>query len=185
MLRFVLPDFIHRDDVRMIEARRRRRFVAKALHGFRGRQFAREDHLHRHLAPEAELPRAIHHAHATARNLFEQFVIAEAAHLPRIEQIAVGRRERVGVAAETHQALRALPKRRARRDRRAAQRAACHRGTWVSVWHRRWKSRHHFSHPKVAFHYTRATTPSRYAISSSTSSGDATVCAISSRSSSP
>jgi hypothetical protein len=92
MLRLVFADFVNRHDVRMIEARRRGGFVAKALHRLGRGKFAGKNHFNRHLAMETDLACAIDHSHPTARNFLEQLVIAKAAHLERAEQIIRRRR---------------------------------------------------------------------------------------------
>ena len=73
------PDFMDRDDVRMVQHRRRRGLGAKTLHERLGRELAGEDHLHRHEAIQADLPGFVHHPHAAAGDLFEQLVIAKGA----------------------------------------------------------------------------------------------------------
>ena len=65
----------------MVEVGRRLRFVLEALHVQRRRQLAGQDHLQRHDAVEADLPRLEHDAHAAARDLLQDLVVAEVAHV--------------------------------------------------------------------------------------------------------
>ena len=61
----------------MLEPRRRLGLGAKPPLRLRAREISRGQHLHRDDPPEPPLPRAINHAHAAARDLVEQFVVAE------------------------------------------------------------------------------------------------------------
>ena len=84
VLRLVLPDFVNRHDIRMMQIRRGVRFVLKQPQRRFPRQFAGQNHLHRHFALQADLPCAINHSHSAARDLLAQFVIAKAADLRRV-----------------------------------------------------------------------------------------------------
>ena len=75
----VLSNFMDGDDVRMAEPRRCCRLGLEPGDGRVASQHAMQDHLHRHIAAQAHLPRQIHNPHAAARDLFEQFVIAQTA----------------------------------------------------------------------------------------------------------
>jgi hypothetical protein len=68
---------VNRDNVRVLEHRRRGGFAAKALDKLLGRELAGENHLHRHDAVQTGLPRTIDNAHAAAGDFFQQFVIPE------------------------------------------------------------------------------------------------------------
>ena len=72
-------DFVNGDDVRVLQAGRRRSFRAESLHKLRTGERTKQQHFHRHDAIQAQMPRAINNAHAAPRDFFEQFVIAERA----------------------------------------------------------------------------------------------------------
>ena len=77
MLAVVDAHVVNGDDVRVLEERRGRDLAPEPLNDLLARELPGQNHLQRHNAPEAELPRAIDHAHPPAGNLFEKFVIAE------------------------------------------------------------------------------------------------------------
>ena len=77
VLAFVDAHFVNRDDVRMLQNGGGGGLGPETLHEFLARQRSGQDHLHRDDAPETPLPRLINDAHAAARNLFQQFVVAE------------------------------------------------------------------------------------------------------------
>ena len=79
MLAVVFADFIDRNDRGMIQASRRFSFDMKALHGSGGGELTRQNHFQRDGSIQAHLPRPEDHAHAAARNLFDQFVVTEIA----------------------------------------------------------------------------------------------------------
>ena len=78
-LPLVGADFVDGDDVRVLQAGRRRRFRTESLRQFLARLFPEQEHLHRNDAVEALLPRFEDDTHPAARDFFEQFVIAEGA----------------------------------------------------------------------------------------------------------
>ena len=82
VLPLLLADFVDGDDVRMFEPRRRRRFRTKPFHVFRPSERAITHQLYRDYAVEAGLPRAEDDAHPAAGDLFQQFVVADAAKDP-------------------------------------------------------------------------------------------------------
>ena len=90
MLPFVCADFVDGDDVRMLQLRRRFRLGAKPAHLRVARQPSGQNHFHRHDAVEIHLPRLPDHAHAAARDLLQQFVIA------KVTNARTGRRRRFG-----------------------------------------------------------------------------------------
>ena len=61
----------------MVQVGRRLGFALKALHVLRGGQFSGQDHLERDDAAQADLAGPVNYAHAAARDLFQQFVIAD------------------------------------------------------------------------------------------------------------
>ena len=73
----VLAHLVDRHDVRMIQARRRLRLGTEASVIRTRRPLAAKQHFDRHNASQAQLPCAVHDAHATAANLLDQFVVAE------------------------------------------------------------------------------------------------------------
>jgi hypothetical protein len=73
----MFANLVNRNNVRMIQPRRRARLDLKALHQCGAGEFTPGNHLQRHHAVQADLPRSIHHTHAAARNLGAEFVIAE------------------------------------------------------------------------------------------------------------
>jgi hypothetical protein len=79
MLAFVLPDFVNSYYVGMLQARRCFRLRAKPLQELIAGKLAEEKHLHRNYSVEAYLTRAVHHAHPSSRNFFQELVIAKAA----------------------------------------------------------------------------------------------------------
>jgi hypothetical protein len=76
-LPFVLAYLVDGDDVLVLDLGRRLRLGAEALYLGGGRQPARRDHLQGDNAVEADLPRLVDDAHAAARDLREQFIVAE------------------------------------------------------------------------------------------------------------
>ena len=77
MLAVVLADFVDRDDIRVIESGGRFGFRVKSLYqGGRG-QLAGENHFERDRPIKANLPRAVDHAHPTAVDFLDQFIVAE------------------------------------------------------------------------------------------------------------
>src|SRR6266404_1741720 len=77
LLPFVLPDLVNGDYMGMLKAGDRLRLGAKALHKFVTRELAKEQHLHRDDAVQADLPLLVHNAHPSARNFLEQFVVSK------------------------------------------------------------------------------------------------------------
>ena len=71
-------DFVDGDDVRMIELRRKFSLGEKSFARGLAGKLTGENHLHRDLAPQARLPRAIDHAHRAAAKFLAQFVATEA-----------------------------------------------------------------------------------------------------------
>src|SRR5439155_17084897 len=78
-----LADFVNRNDAWIVQLRGSFRFHAKALHVRFCRPVSETNHFERHNPVETFLPRAIHHALATASDFFEQFVVAEIFQHPR------------------------------------------------------------------------------------------------------
>jgi hypothetical protein len=78
MLAVVNTHVVNGNDVRVLEERRSRDLAPEPLNDLFARELPGQNHLQSDDAPETELPRAIHHAHPAAGDLFEQFVIAEA-----------------------------------------------------------------------------------------------------------
>jgi hypothetical protein len=77
VLALVLADFVDADDIRMTQAGSRLGFGPKALQLGFTRQLPGQNHLHRDDSVQAYLPRFENHAHAAARNFFQEFVVAE------------------------------------------------------------------------------------------------------------
>lgn len=77
MLPLVFTGLINRYDTWMAQIRSRLRLAAKAQNLLLAGELARQDELERNHAVEAPLPRLIDHAHTSARNLLQQFVVAE------------------------------------------------------------------------------------------------------------
>ena len=70
-------DFVDCHDVRMLHARGVLRLAMEALHEIRRRPRARGEDLHRDLAIETDLARAIDDAHAAFADEFDELVVAE------------------------------------------------------------------------------------------------------------
>jgi hypothetical protein len=84
ILPFIPPELIHRDDVRMHQARRCFGLPPEAFQEVRRLGVHRGKNLQRHHPIETELARAIHRAHAAARDQLQDFIITKppsAAHL--------------------------------------------------------------------------------------------------------
>ena len=79
MLALVLADLEDRHDARMVEVGRRLGLDVEPPHVGLGRELAGKDHLECDRPVQADLPRPVHHAHAAACDLLDQFVIAEIA----------------------------------------------------------------------------------------------------------
>ena len=75
----MLRDFENRDDAGMIQIRRRFGLGVKPFDIVFAGQLPGQDHLQRDDAVQADLPSFVDHAHPAAGDLFQQFVIAEAA----------------------------------------------------------------------------------------------------------
>jgi len=90
----VFADFVDPYDVRMLQAGRGSRLGLEAEDGVLARELRRQDHLHRHGAIQADLPRPEHDAHAAARDLLEQFVVAEVGHASEVFRLPEDRRIR-------------------------------------------------------------------------------------------
>ena len=84
-----LADLENADDAGVPQPRRGTGFLIEAAHGIGRGKLGREDHLHRHLPAEINLPRTIDHAHPAAAQLGEQLVAAEAAweRWPRVRRL--------------------------------------------------------------------------------------------------
>ncbi len=117
----LLANVVDGHDTRMLHARGGRGLGAKARLRLGARKLSAAQHLHRHLPREPPLPRAIDDAHAAARDLAAQFVIAE--HEPRLLGIVIGRILLDRLKAHTPQAPRTVPGRRPGRQRDVARRA--------------------------------------------------------------
>jgi hypothetical protein len=74
----ILADVVDGDDVGVVEVARGRRLDVEALQGVGRPRQAAQDHLEGDLAVDAHLPGPVDDAHAAARDLAEQLVIAEA-----------------------------------------------------------------------------------------------------------
>src|SRR5207248_9580984 len=72
-----LADFVNRNDLRMLETRRRLGLVTKTPYVRCARPLAETDHFERDSSVEAFLARAIHYALSAAPDLFDQLVIAK------------------------------------------------------------------------------------------------------------
>ena len=81
MLALVFANFVDGNDVRMIDSSRRLGFNVESLNDGGRSQVAPCDHLYGHDPIKAELPGLEDRAHPAARNFFQQFVVAEIAHL--------------------------------------------------------------------------------------------------------
>ncbi len=68
MLRLAFSDFVNGHDVWMVQIRGGMGFVLKKPERFFSSQLAGKDHLHRHLALQADLPRPIDHSHPAPRD---------------------------------------------------------------------------------------------------------------------
>jgi hypothetical protein len=73
----LLADLVDGHDVGVFQAGGVFRLGAEALHRVFGCQLAREDHLERHDAVKALLPRLVDHAHAAAGDLLQQVVASK------------------------------------------------------------------------------------------------------------
>src|SRR5207247_106781 len=78
VMAILLEDVVDADDVWVFEPRKGYGFVAKTLDCRGAGDRAGEDRFHGDDAIEADLPRAIDHAHSAAPDFFEQFVVANA-----------------------------------------------------------------------------------------------------------
>ena len=74
---FVFADFVDRDDVRMVEARRGGGLGVETLDEILRCELALRDHLEGDFAIQAQLPRAPDDAHAAARDFFKQFIMTQ------------------------------------------------------------------------------------------------------------
>ena len=187
MLAVVLPDFVNRDDVRVIKMGGGLRLGLKALPlGFAGK-LAGADHLERHDAVKGAVTRAINHAHAAACDEFQQFVISErAALLPggqaRFRASLLFQRGRLQHGFQ--QTLRTQPQGRRGRQRAFALGAMSGWFHWLAATAAPSETGRHFVTTRFSCHGAGIFHPSfkaasRCRTSSSISSGDATVCAIS------
>src|SRR5207249_9058529 len=77
VLPIVFADFLNGNDVLMVKLRRSLGFDLESSHECRIGELTVQQHLHRDKAIEAELSRAIDHAHSASANFFQQFVITE------------------------------------------------------------------------------------------------------------
>ena len=118
-LAFHFAYFVDTDDVRMLETRRCLRFGTEPFDGRPAGELAGQDHLECHLTVEVGLASAIDHAHSTARDFSQEFVIAK----------GTGKQFRPGSVRLTHprtlqghlhQTLRAVAGKDIRRELRAA-----------------------------------------------------------------
>jgi hypothetical protein len=82
-------DGMHLDDVRVIQAGRRLRFVVKALQVPRVYQGGKGQHFQGHAPPQRHLLRLVHHSHAALADLAQDAEIAQ-----RFAQRRDGRRGR-------------------------------------------------------------------------------------------
>ena len=85
MVSALFADFVNSHDVRMPQRGDHLRFIAKPPHKIRAGKRAVQKHFQRDDAVQAQLPRPINHAHAAARNLFQQVVIAQPQQHPLIQ----------------------------------------------------------------------------------------------------
>ena len=72
-----LANLVDGDDVRVLELGDGLGFTAEPLERRLSRELAEQHHLDRHAAIQADLPGAVHHAHAAVGDLVQQFVVAE------------------------------------------------------------------------------------------------------------
>ena len=79
MLGFVFPHFVNGHDIRVLQLSDGRGLGAEALHVRRAGELPSQDHLYRDGAVQTYLPRPVNHAHATAGDFLQQFVVAEVA----------------------------------------------------------------------------------------------------------
>ena len=94
---------VQRDDVRMIQLRGCGDLRLEPQPRLGRRQVAGLNHLQRHDAVQADLPRAINHPHAASRQLGENLVVAEEAGAqPARNRGLVGRRGGVRLVAHRH-----------------------------------------------------------------------------------
>ena len=73
----VRPDVVHRDDVRMVQARRRAGFLSEASQPVRVAHVARRQDLQRDVAVQARVVRPVHLTHAPTRDQVVDLVRAE------------------------------------------------------------------------------------------------------------
>jgi hypothetical protein len=83
-IRFMLPDFINWDDVRMIQLGGSLCFAAKSGQGRRRRQFPDPNHFHRDNPIQRDLAGPIHNSHSAASDLFQDFVPFQAQFAPGV-----------------------------------------------------------------------------------------------------
>src|SRR5688572_23365047 len=79
MVPIKLAGLVNANDIRVLQVCGGLRFAAEAEHLLFAGKLPRQDHLQRDDAVEADLSRAIDHAHPAAGYFFQQFVIAESA----------------------------------------------------------------------------------------------------------
>ena len=118
-LAFRLAHFVDTDDVRMLETRRCLRLRTEPFDRRPAGELTGQDHLERHLTVEIGLVSAIDHAHSTARDLSQEFVIAKGTG-KQFRRGSVRLAHRRGLQRHLHQTLRAVAGKDLRRERRAA-----------------------------------------------------------------
>ena len=79
VLPFPKSDLVNSHDIRMLQTGRGRGLSAKPLYSLRARQLPEQQHFESDEPVQAHLSGLIHHAHATPRDFFNQFVVTELA----------------------------------------------------------------------------------------------------------
>src|SRR5205823_896365 len=75
-----LTDFVNRNDLRMLQARGRFRFVPETFKMWRARPVAETDHFQRDRSIQAFLPGSVNHALSAASDLLQQLIVAKLRH---------------------------------------------------------------------------------------------------------
>src|SRR5437899_4232877 len=122
LLAVMHADFVNRYDVRMLQSSRSRGFNSKTPDVFRIRVRPQQKHLHRDDASETHLAGLVNNAHAAARDLLQQLVIAEPSRQrsERVSLLAFQTGFLLGLERTIERTMRAKTFGRARRKFRSA-----------------------------------------------------------------
>src|SRR5262245_24967636 len=77
VMTFAFTHLMDGDDVRVLQVGGRFGFLAEALDVGDAGELTGQDHLYRDRSMKADLPRLVDHAHSTAGDFLEEFVVAE------------------------------------------------------------------------------------------------------------